>query len=238
MMNIAIICAMEEELLAVQRQIKMPLVETICKVGNTYYQYSDGESFIVAVVCGIGKVNAAITTQLLLCNFNVDYVVNVGVAGSLSTALSFGDIVVATDLVQHDCDVTAFGLPLGQIARMDTFSFAADQELSSQILEGLTSEPALKKHSISYGRIATGDQFIDDAERAEFLQSHFKAVACEMEGGAIAHVCHVNEVPFVVVRALSDMAGRSDDASHSFEQLKAMAANCAALAVKQILESK
>lgn len=236
-MNIAIICAMSEELHSVQQQIKMPLIAQVEKANNRYYKYSDEKNTVVAVISGIGKVNAAVTTQILLDNFDIDYVLNVGVAGSISKVLSFGDVVVAKDLVQHDFDITAFGYKLGQIARLDTFSFQTDQWLSDLLLEGLTSEKGLKNQNISYGRIVSGDQFINDAEKADFLYQEFNAIACEMEGAAVAHVCYLNKKPFAVVRALSDMAGQaSDDASSSFERLKIMAADCAALAIKQLLE--
>lgn len=230
-MRVAIICAMAEELAAVNEEISFPLVNTFTKASNTYNEYRDGENEIITVVSGIGKVNAAITTQILLDNFAVDAVVNVGVAGSLSPNLTFGDVVVATDLVEHDFDITAFGEPLGQIARMDTFAFAADSSLNSKIVTGLQ----LDNNQVVSGRIVSGDQFIDNADKAKFLHAEFNALACEMEGAAIAHVCYVNKVPFAVIRALSDMAGQDGAASHSFEDLKYMAAERAATVAKHFL---
>lgn len=230
-MKIAIICAMEEELAAINQEISFPLVNTLTKAGNVYSEYRDGNNEIVTVVSGIGKVNAAITTQILLDNFTVDAVINVGVAGSLVPHLTFGDVVVASDLVEHDFDITAFGAPLGQIARMDTFSFAADEALNQRI----TTDLALADNQVVTGRIVSGDQFIDDGAKAKFLQTEFNALACEMEGAAIAHVCYVNKVPFAVIRALSDMAGQDGAASHSFEDLKYMAAERAATVAKHFL---
>lgn len=233
MKKIAIICAMEEELEEIQKLIDHPVNHKFVKAGNTYYEYETAKYEIIAVVSGIGKVNAAITTQILLDNHAVDYVINVGVAGSLSRDLVFGDVVVATDLVEHDFDITAFGVPLGQIARMDTFSFKADEFLNETILKNTT----LPENKIVSGRIVSGDQFIDDAKKAEFLHQQFEASACEMEGAAIAHVCYLNNVPFTVVRALSDMAGQDGAAIHSFNELKFMAASRAAVVIKHFLGS-
>lgn len=230
-MKLAIICAMEEELAEIQKLIEFPLVKTMEKASNTYFEYSDGRTGIIAVVSGIGKVNAAITTQILLDSFAIDAVINVGVAGSLSKALQFGDVVIASDLVEHDFDITAFGVPLGQIARMDTFSFVSNEELNQKILHNIT----LDNNQVMMGRIVSGDQFIDDAKKAQFLNEQFNALACEMEGAAIAHVCYLNQTPFAVIRALSDMAGQDGLAIHSFNDLKYMAANRAALVVKNFL---
>lgn len=232
-MKLAIICAMDEELVEVTKFVNLPLIKEVEKASNKYYQYKDGDKEIITVVSGIGKVNAAITTQILLDMFDVDYVVNVGVAGSLTTSLTFGDVVIADDLVQHDFDITSFGVPLGQIARMDVFGFAASLELNKKIIQNLTIE----NQQIKVGRIVSGDQFIDDGKKAEFLHANFNALACEMEGAAIAHVCYLNKKPFAVVRALSDMAGQSGAGAHSFEELKYMAANRAALVVDNLLRN-
>ena len=231
-MKLAIICAMEEELAAIEAAVSLNLVAKLDKASNSYAEYKFGEHTIILVVSGIGKVNAAVTTQILIENFAVDAIINVGVAGSLTRKLGFGDVVIATDLVEHDFDITAFGVPLGQIARMDTFSFAADTKLNT-----LLEQVNLVDNQLVLGRIVSGDQFIDDAAKAKFLNEHFGALACEMEGAAIAHVCYLNQKPFAVVRALSDMAGQSGSGAHSFEELKHMAATRAALVVKNLLEN-
>ena len=186
------------------------------------------------LVSGIGKVNAALATQIMLSNFTLEVVINVGVAGSLSPDLGFGDVVIADDLVEHDFDITAFGVPLGQIARMDTFAFAADVALNTLLL---AAQHLLPLNKLISGRIISGDQFIDDIARAEFLQQQFNALACEMEGAAIAHVCYLNKMPFAVIRSLSDRAGLDGAAIHSFNELKIMAAQRAALVVRYLLES-
>lgn len=231
-MKLAIICAMEEELAAINEELKLSTDQQLTKAGNVYTVCDCGEHTLVTVVSGIGKVNAAITTQALLDNFAVDAVINVGVAGSLTRELSFGDVVIAEDLVEHDFDITAFGVPLGQIARMDTFSFIADAKLN-EVLKTVR----LDGHEVRCGRIVSGDQFIDSGAKAEFLHNEFNALACEMEGAAIAHVCYLNQVPFTVIRSLSDMAGQDDQGIHSFNELKDMAANRAALVIKYLVEN-
>lgn len=230
-MKLAIICAMEEELAAIEAAVSLSLVAKLDKASNSYAEYQFGEHTIILVVSGIGKVNAAVTTQILIDNFAPDAIVNVGVAGSLTRDLVFGDVVIATDLVEHDFDITAFGVPLGQIARMDTFSFAADAKLNE-----LLHSVSLLNHQVVLGRIVSGDQFIDNEQKALFLRNEFKALACEMEGAAIAHVCYLNKVPFAVVRSLSDMAGQDGQGIHSFNELKEMAAGRAALVVKNLME--
>lgn len=230
-MRLAIICAMDEELAEIWSTIPMKLIGKVEKARNLYWEYQIGEHSIIAVVSGIGKVNAAVTTQILLDNFTIDAVVNVGIAGSLSTDLTFGDVVIASDLVEHDVNTTVFGDRLGQIPRMDTFSFVADDELYKK----LTCNLLLEDNKVVNGRIVSGDQFIDNAEQAKFLHNEFDALACEMEGAAIAHVCYLNQIPFAVVRSLSDMAGQGSSGMHSFNDLKYIAAQRAALVVKNLI---
>lgn len=230
MQKIGIICAMDEELESIVSSLGVKC-EEIQDKGFLLHKAIYHNYQLVFILCGIGKVNAAVHTQYLINKEQPDYVINVGVAGSLSPDLLFGDVVIASDLVQHDVDVTGFGLPLGQIPRMDVFAFSSNPEL-------LDLAQTIKHHAyqVVVGRVVTGDQFIDNKEKAELMHTHFNALACEMEGAAIAQACHINGVPFIAIRALSDMAGRSDTAVHSFEQLKLMTANRSAVIIKQLLE--
>ncbi|RTL12888.1 MAG: 5'-methylthioadenosine/adenosylhomocysteine nucleosidase [Neisseriaceae bacterium] len=230
-MKLAIICAMDEELSQIDGELGWSPIRSINLAGNTYNEYVYAGHSVISVKCGIGKVNAAIATQALLNNFATDYVINVGIAGNLSQELKFGDVVIANDLVEHDFDMSSFGVPLGQIVGVNTFSFVAD----SWLKELLTRRIQLESNQVVCGRIVSGDQFIDDAGKAAFLRSEFNALACEMEGAAIAHVCYANKIPFAVIRSLSDMAGQDGDAFHSFTELKEMAAKRAALVVKNLL---
>jgi adenosylhomocysteine nucleosidase len=229
-MKIAIICAMIEEMDSIIAAIGSKCLVSQhgrFEVYSTKYQSHD----LSFILCGIGKVNAALHTQFIVDKFSPDYVINVGVAGGLTPDLSFGDVVIANDLIQHDMNVSAFGIPLGQIPRMDVFAFNC-----SAYLIKLAEEIIHPDFKVKIGRVASGDQFIDDKERANKIYDTFGAIACEMEGAAIAHACHVNNVPFLVVRALSDMAGSDDKAAiHSFDQLKDMVAKRSAQIVQQIL---
>jgi adenosylhomocysteine nucleosidase len=228
-MKIGIISAMQEEhdsiikILGIQHTIS----------GNGVFLINQGKYLdhdIYCLLSGIGKVNVAMNTQHLVSKVAPDIVINVGVAGSLSEKLNFGDVVIADDLVQHDVDVKAFGLPLGQIPRMDTFAFPACKELLKKI-----ASISSQDYTIHVGRIISGDQFINDKATATFLFEHFNALACEMEGAAVAHVCHRNSVPFAVVRALSDMAGQEGEATSSYIELKGVVASRSSFIVEQLL---
>ena len=229
MKKIAIICAIQEELDGIIQTLNL---DPVTSINNHFVSYTAKylSYDLVFALCGIGKVNSAIHTQYLIDNNKLDFVINLGVAGSLLPELSFGDVVIARDLVHHDVDVTAFGLVLGQIPRMDVFSFDCCKHLLK-----LSQKVKHIDYKIVVGRIATGDQFIDNKLRAEFISATFQASACEMEGAAIAQTCYTNQVPFIVIRALSDMAGRHDTATYSFNQLKEMAANRSSFVVKELL---
>ena len=231
-MKIGIVCAMQEELDSILSSLDANYKIEKNKEFSTYMMnYHKNELFLI--LSGIGKVNATIHTQYLIDKYQVDMVINVGVAGCLSEKLTFGDVVVATDLVQHDINVLAFGVPIGQIPRMDVFSFVSDAKLLSCAMT-----VKLDGFSLVSGRIVSGDQFIDDRDKAKHLAQQFGALACEMEGAAVAHTCYVNKVPFVVIRAMSDLAGREDKvAIHSYDELKDMVAHRSSYVVKQMLLS-
>ena len=228
--KIGIICAMEEELSSIINALGINCTTTTYKDFNIYTGLYNSHELIL-ILSGIGKVNAALHTQYLIDKHAPDYIINVGVAGGLSDDLNFGDVVIAEDLVHHDMDITHFGVPLGQIPRMDVFSFASNRKLINA-----AKHISHDSFRVVVGRIATGDQFIDSNKVATRIKTTFNAIACEMEGVAVAHVCHVNQVPFVVIRALSDKAGSDDKvAIHSFNELKDMSASRAALVVKELL---
>lgn len=230
-MRIGIICAMQEELDAIVDALGVNYATTHDRSFTTATASYPGHE-VIFILSGIGKVNAASHTQYLIDRFKPDIVINVGVAGSLTPDLKFGDVIIAHDLVQHDMDVSAFGMKLGQIPRMEVFAFKTDETLLSKFCQLESDE-----YQIVVGRIATGDKFIDDKDGAEFINQEFNALACEMEGAAIAHVCYLNQIPFVVVRALSDMAGQSDVAAiRSYTELKDMSAARAAHVVQHLLK--
>lgn len=182
---------------------------------------------VVAVVCGEGKVAAAICAQTLILEYNVDRIINTGVAGTLCDALGIKDVAVAQDVVQHDMDVTALGLPLGQIPSLDVLKIPCDKDMVAAL------ERAVQEQGCNWrpGTIASGDMFLHTAERKEFIVRQFGAIAGEMEGASIGQVCYLNHVPFAVLRTISDDA--SGHAPASFEQFAGEAAELACAIVRR-----
>jgi adenosylhomocysteine nucleosidase len=232
-MKISIICAMQEELDSILHALEITQSHSHDPKFVIYSGIYRNTHQLTLSLCGIGKVNAALHTQHIIDKFAPDYVINVGVAGGLDSKLDFGDVVIAKDLVQHDMDVRAFDLPKGQVPRLNTFAFASDD-----VLLNIAKNIMHKDFKVALGTIATGDQFIADVTTAKKIQEEFKAAAVEMEGAAIAHVCYVNQTPFLVVRAISDKAGIDHKkATHSFVELKEMVAKRSSLIVSQILNT-
>lgn len=187
---------------------------------------------VVTAVCGIGKVAAAMCAQAMILKFAPERIINTGVGGSLSEKLAIGDIAVAESLVQHDMDTSPLGDPLGFISGIDVVNIPCDEKVVDALVacvEKLDGIKALK------GVIASGDQFIADAAKKDFIKSNFNAVVCEMEGASIAQVCYTNGVPFGVVRAVSDCA---DGSSHmDYGEFLPMAAASAAKLIESFVMS-
>ena len=162
----------------------------------------------VLCVCGPGKVNAALCTQAMILHCHPEAVLNLGVAGSLSDEVSIGDVVVGVYAVQHDMDTSPLGDPPGLIPGINILRLPLDEALQKKLGRALLALPDIRG---TFGGIATGDQFLHDAARRDHVREQFGAVCCEMEGGAVAHVCHVNNVPCAVVRAISDNADGGSD---------------------------
>lgn len=205
-MKIGIICAMNEEFELIHKNIT---VKKITEKSNLkFIEGTLHNKEIVGVICGIGKVNAAICTQMLISEFNCTHILNSGVAGGIKPGINFKDVVIATDLIQHDVDVTKFGYKIGEVPNIGTYEFKTDAyllNLAKNICTDLTSEnPNFKFHM---GRIVTGDQFISDNKTSEYLHNTFNAYACEMESASIAHTCYLNEVCFLIIRSISDNGG-------------------------------
>lgn len=202
---IGIIGAMEEEVAVLKedmqdKEISVKARMEFCK-GRLY-----GKDAVV-VRSGIGKVNAAVCAQVLVDEFGVDTLINTGIAGSLNADIDIGDLVISTDAVHHDMDATIFGDPAGQVPRMDVFSFEADKELIQKAKAA--NEKANPEIRTFLGRVVSGDQFVSSAEVKERLITQFHASCTEMEGTAIAHTAYLNDVPFVIIRAISDKADNS-----------------------------
>ena len=228
-MTIGIIAAMAEELEILLKDLTLEAKEE--KGNMTFHKGTLYGKNVVAVVCGIGKVNSAICTQILASEYNVDKVINVGVAGGIGKEIYPGDIVVAENLVQHDMDTTAFGDKMGQIPRLDTFDFKCDEEMVT--LAKKACEEISELNSFT-GRIASGDQFVANIEKIQWLDTEFGAISCEMEGASIAQVCYLNSIPFVVIRSISDNA--NNGAHMDYQKFIPVAVKNSTKILKQMLE--
>ncbi len=217
---IGIICAMNLEVEGILDL--MTEREESGRFGMTFYKGKLGSTEIVAVECGVGKVNAAICTQVMIDMYSPECIINSGVAGSLSRDVSVGDVVIATSAVQHDYDTTGLGEPRAMltVAGKNIINFEADAKLSEKLER---SARKLENTRVFRGVIATGDEFVHSTERRLHLGEEFSALACEMEGGAIAHVCYRAKVPFCILRSISD--DLCNNTSISFDEFKVMAAN-------------
>ena len=178
---------------------------------------------IVTAVCGIGKVAAAMCAQAMILGYSPELIVNTGVGGTLTKDLSVGDIAVAESVVQHDMDTSPLGDEVGFISGINVINIPCDAKAVAKLIECAADFEDVKTLK---GVIASGDQFIADAGKKDFIAGNFSAIACEMEGAAIGQVCYTNGVPFAVVRAISDSA--DEEAHMSYAQfLPAAAANAA-----------
>ena len=219
-----IIGAMDEEVNSLKEALEEKRISTIA--GMEFCEGRLGGADVVVVKCSVGKVNAAACTQILIDRFGVDQIINTGVAGSLDAAINIGDIVVSTEAVQHDMDVTALGFARGEIPYSEKSVFPADEEMRARAVEAVKAA-APEVHAFE-GRVCSGDQFIASREQKDSILSSVGGLCCEMEGAAIAQVCSLNGTPFVIIRAISDKADDSEEMSYvEFEQ--AAAENCAAI---------
>lgn len=228
---LGIIGAMEIEVAALKKNMTNPKI--VRKAGMEFYQGNLAGCPAVVVKSGIGKVNAAICTQILVDDFRVDQVVNTGVAGSLRAEINIGDIVISSDALQHDMDATGFGYALGVIPQMACSDFVADANL----IRLARSCCARVNPDINtfIGRVVSGDQFISAKEKKEWLISNFNGYCTEMEGAAIAQAAYVNHVPFLILRAISDKA--DDSAQMSYDEFEAKAAEHCVNLVMAIAEA-
>ena len=195
---------------------------------GTFYGKED-----VVVRSGIGKVNAAVCTQILVDDFQAEAVINTGIAGSLKAEINIGDIVVSTDALQHDMDAREFGYPKGQIPQMEEFSFPADEKLRKMAAK--VCKEVNPEISVFEGRICSGDQFISDKGVKDAIISEFGGFAVEMEGAAIGQAAYLNHIPFLVVRAISDKADGSANMDYAEFEMAAIE-HSVKLTVKMIEE--
>lgn len=232
-MKLGIIGAMEKEVALLKDH--MENVHTRIHAGMEFWEGRLEGCPVVVVRCGVGKVNAAACTQVLADLFQVDGIVNTGIAGALDPRLDIGDFVISTDAMYSDFTVAALGLTPGQVPHMDVLAFPVDERLAA------CAEDACNALNLRWirGRIATGDQFVSDHTQKERIISVTGGACTEMEGAAIAHTCYLNGIPCVILRAISDKADDSADmdypafevqaANASANMTRFMAQRCAAL---------
>lgn len=228
-MKIAVIGAMEQEVELLRNEIENAETKNIANSEFTAGTYKNHE--IILLKSGIGKVNAAMTTSILLNEYNPDYVINTGSAGGYDPTLEVGAIVISDEVRHHDVDVTAFGYEIGQVPQLPA-AFKANPYLMDLAEEAVKE---IGQHQSATGLIATGDIFMHNPEKVEIVRSNFPLMkACEMEAAAVAQVCHQFNVPFVVIRALSDIAGK--ESSISFDEFLPVAAKHSTEIVLRVLE--
>lgn len=215
---IGIIGAMHEEIIELKNMISNLEEEKILDI--TFFKGTLEGKEIVLVEGGIGKVNSSVCTTLLIDRFKVDQLIFTGVAGGTNPNIEVGDIVISNELIEHDFDCTAFGMKHGEIPRMDTSIFKADKKLI-KIAEKSALE-LFDKKNIYTGRIVSGDVFVAEPKKINWLRETFNSECTEMEGAAVAHVCHLFKIPFVIIRSISDKA--NDDAKTDFQEFVKLAA--------------
>jgi len=224
---LGIIGAMEVEVETLKLLIKDKKEEQVS--GVNFISGKLGNEDVVVAKCGVGKVFAAICAEAMILTYQPDMIINVGVAGSLDTSLNIGDVVIAKSVVQHDMDTTPIGDPYGMLSDIKLIHIPTDEKFTAKL------EDAVKSVGIPYkiGIVASGDQFIDKPEQKSFIKDHFNANACEMEGGSIGHVCYVNNIPFAVLRAISD--GANEDSKMDFPTFTKLAAENTVKVIKKLV---
>ncbi len=227
MEKVGIIFAMEEELLALKEYLVLEKEYNIFNL--TFYEGKINGIDCVLVESGIGKVNAARTTQILIDNIKVDYIFNIGVAGGIDKSLKVGDIVLGEKLVQHDFDITAFNHAKGFIPGVGE-SVSTDEYLLS------VSSKVFEDENISHktGVIASGDIFCTETWMSEKINNKFNALCVEMEGASIAQVCYLSHVPFLIIRSISDVP--NNDNVITYEEFLSSSCKVVASAMSKILK--
>jgi len=215
MIKIGIIGAMDEEINLLVSKLHKNKNK---RIGNFNFYICDFENMkIIITKSGIGKVNSAIGTQLMISNFSPDYIINTGIAGGISKDVRVLDIIIASETMQYDVDVRNFGYKLGQIPQMEKYIFETDKKLLKYAQESLKNSDSFK-----VGRIISGDKFISEINTKLYLEKEFSALCADMESGSIGHVCYINKIPYIAIRCISDNADESS--SIKYEEFKIEAA--------------
>ena len=229
MKRIGIIGAMEIEVKRLKEQLEGS--KEVEKASMAFCQGTYQGKEIVVVRSGIGKVNAAMCAQILIDEFQVELIINTGIAGGIADEIEIGDIVISKDALQHDMDATGFGYEVGVIPQMESSVFVADPEIT-QLAARVCKEENSDIHTF-IGRVVSGDQFISGQDKKKWLKETFQGYCAEMEGAAIAQVATLNHVKFVIIRAISDKADNT--ACEDYPQFEVKAAGHAVNLVNGIL---
>lgn len=216
--KIGIIGAMSVELEFLKSKLEKNSAETKAG-GMTFTEGKINGSSVVLVQSGVGKVNAALCAQRLILQFGCTHIINTGIAGAMAFGLKVLDFVASTDAVYHDMDATGFGYKKTEIPQMKCSDFPADGKMLEAARSAFKEFPA--EHKLVFGRIATGDQFVSDKEKKSAIQETCSPACVEMEGAAVAHACWINEIPFVIIRCMSDMADDDGESTYSFNENEA-----------------
>lgn len=229
MKRYGIIAAMQEEMIEIKKIMTEIKEQQIYEL--TFIEGKINEKGVILVEAGIGKVNAARVTQILIDKFNIDAIINVGVAGTANDELNMGDIVIAEKVVQHDFDITAFGHPKGFISNVGQFIESDKQLLNKmkKIVENFNDN----EFKIKIGVIASGDIFCTDPRMKDKIKYKFDADAIEMEGAAIAQVCKLDNIPFIIIRSISDNPNLNNVIT--YEEYLPMATKRCAQIIKEFL---
>jgi adenosylhomocysteine nucleosidase len=227
--KIGLIGAMVEEIQLIEE--RMEGLKVVEKAGIRFMEGSFCNKQVVLCKSGVGKVNAAVCTQLLIDTFEVDAILFTGVAGALDPQLNIGDVVISTDCQQHDVDVTALGFPRGTIPFHDPSVFVADPKLVEIAYEA--SGVGFEGRTIK-GRVLSGDQFIASRDTVTTLHKEMQGACTEMEGAAVAQVCVMNGTPFVIIRAMSDKADGSADVN--FAEFTVLAARHSCNIIEEMMK--
>jgi len=228
--TIGIIGAMQEEIELLQQALQNP--ETHQYAGMTFYTGLLHGRRVVCVRSGVGKVNAAVCTEALIARFGAEAVLFTGVAGALDPSLDIGDMVISSSCMQHDMDATPLGFARGEIPFQEVYDFPSDPQLVQ-----LAEQACKRAHAgrSMVGRVLSGDQFIADKGAVKWLYEALHGACVEMEGAAVAQVCHMHSTPHVIIRSMSD---RADGSAHvNFEAFKEKAARKSMAIVDEMMRN-
>lgn len=227
--DIGIIGALENEVESIIGELKNKKIETVS--GITFHTGELFDKQVVVARCGVGKVFAAICAEAMIIKYSPSLIVNTGVGGALAHGLQSADMVIADKLCQHDMDTSFLGDPVGLISGINVIYFETDKKAINILKE--SCEKLFLRSFV--GTVASGDKFVASVEQKREIVKNFSAIACEMEGAAIAQTAYVNQVPFVVIRAISDSA--DGNASMDYSTFMPIAAKSSAALTLELVRN-